>query len=231
MKNNETDIDIYLVATLCVIGTSIALACNLVYFFWYKIDLLGYTLIFSLAGVFYPLTFAVVDLIAYLKKGFFPIFIAVIMRLGDGIFSNIPMLTGVAKEHSYIPHDSLSKLPDAVITLSPNLSSLWCNGVLASTVTVIIKIIIFRKVLKHLNNAPIAIIIATSITILVHNMLLDYSMLKNYDNHWNIIIGNYIMNVFMVCIYAGLVAVVIRIRSKISSSSLQVENIGTSKNS
>ncbi|MGQ4002833.1 hypothetical protein QIW49_06305 [Francisellaceae bacterium CB300] len=216
MKNSKIEIDIYLIAMLCVIGMAVALACNLVYFFWYKIDLFGYTLIFSLAGFFYPLTFAVVDLIAYLKKGFFPIFIAVIMRLGDGIFSNIPMLTGIAKEHSYIPHDSLSRLPDAVITLAPNLSSLWCNGVLASTATVIIEIIIFRKLLKHLNNAPIAIIVATSITILVHNMLLDYSMLKTYDNHWNIIIGNYFMNVLMVCIYASLVAVIIKVRKKIN---------------
>ena len=220
MKNEKSDIDIYLIATLCVIGMAVALACNLVYFFWYKIDVLGYTLIFSLAGFFYPLTFAVVDLIAYLKKGFFPIFIAIVMRLGDGLFSNIPMLTDVAKNHAYIPHDSLNKLPDAVITLAPNLASLWYTGVLASTVTVIIEIIIFRKILKHLNNAPIAIVIATSITILMHNMLLDYSMLKNYENHWSIIIGNYFMNMLMVCIYACLVAVVIKVRSKVNTSSL-----------
>jgi len=221
MKNEKSDIDIYLIATLCVIGMAVALACNLVYFFWYKIDVLGYTLIFSLAGFFYPLTFVVVDLIAYIKKGFFPIFIAIIMRLGDGLFSNIPMLTGVAKNHAYIPHDSLTKLPNAVVTLAPNLSSLWCTGVLVSTVTVVVDIIIFRKMLKHLNNAPIAIIIATSITILMHNMLLDYSMLKNYENHWNIIIGNYLMNILMVCVYACLVALVIRVRSKVNTSSLQ----------
>ena len=141
--------------------------------------------------------------------------VAIMMRLGDGIFSNIPMLTGLAKERSYIPHDSLSKLPDAVITLAPNLSSLWYTGVLVSTATIVIEIIIFRKILKHLNNAPIAIIIATSTTILMHNMLLDYSMLKNYENHWNIIIGNYVMNILMVCIYACLVAMVINIRKRI----------------
>jgi hypothetical protein len=215
MKNNKSDIDIYLITTLCIIGMSVSLACNLVYFFWYKVDVFSYTLIFSLAGFFYPLTFVVIDLIAYLRKGFLAIFVAIMMRLGDGIFSNIPMLTGLAKERSYIPHDSLSKLPDAVITLAPNLSSLWYTGVLVSTVTVVIEIIVFRKILKHLNNAPIAIIIATSITILMHNMLLDYSMLKNYENHWNIIIGNYVMNILMVCIYACLVAMVINIRKRI----------------
>ena len=97
MKNNKSDIDVYLITTLCIVSMSVSLVCNLVYFFWYKVDIFGYTLICSLAGFFYPLTFVVIDLIAYLRKGFLAIFVAIMMRLCDGIFSNIPILTGLAK--------------------------------------------------------------------------------------------------------------------------------------
>lgn len=209
---NRSELDIYIISTVCMIGVAVSLACNLVYFFWYKIDIFGYTFIFSLAGFFYPITFAVVDLIAYLKKGFFPLFIAVIMRLADGLFSNIPSLSEAFQNYAYMPPDSLKNLSDSVITLAPSLSKLWYHGVIASTITVITEILIFRKILKVFNNAPLAIIVATSLTIFVHNMLLDYTMLKSFDNHWNIIFGNYFLNVLMVSFYALIVAVIIKIR-------------------
>ncbi|AJI57701.1 putative membrane protein [Francisella philomiragia] len=212
--NKKSELDIYIISTVCIVGIAVSLACNLVYFFWYKIDVFGYTFIFSLAGFFYPITFAVVDLIAYLKKGFFPIFIAIVMRLADGLFSNIPSLSETFQNHAYMPPDSLKHLSNSVTALAPNLSSLWYHGVIVSTITVVTEILIFKKILKIFNNAPLAIIMATSLTIFVHNMLLDYSMLKSFDNHWNIIFGNYILNILMVSLYALIVAVILKVRKQ-----------------
>jgi len=181
---------------------AVSLACNLLYFSWFEISIFDVKLMFALSALFYPLKFALLDLINRITTYKFAIKVAIIITLADAIFSTIPLLSQAFPSYKYMPQDSLINLSDAVHLLGPQIFGLFYHGLIASFTTLMLEIYLFNIIIKKINNLPIAIIISTLLTLFVHNLVLDYSMLRNYADHWNIIIGNYAINSFVVIVYA-----------------------------
>lgn len=194
--------ELFIIVFSISILISVSVACNLLYFFWFQKTLLGYNLIFSLAAFFYPLKFALLDLINKLTTYRFAIIVAIIITITDGIFSSIPMLSHVFPNYRYVAEDSLSNISNAVYILSPHIFKLYYSGILSSLITLFFELYLFNQIIKRIKNLPISIIISTALTLLAHNLILDYSVLREYANCWNIIIGNYIVNLIVVTGYA-----------------------------
>jgi len=199
-KYNNDEVLTLIIAVATLIAVS--LSCDLLYFFWFKVYIFDVKFIFALSALFYPLKFALIDLINRITTYKVAIKVAVIITLADGIFSIIPLLTHMFPSHQYIPKDSLIQLSDAVHILTPHIFDLFYHGIFASFITLMLEIYLFNIIIKKVNNLPIAIIISTMLTLLAHNLVLDYSMLKDYKDCWNIIMGNYTVNSFVVVVYA-----------------------------
>ena len=189
---------LYLLIFGVIIATAASLSSDLSYFTFYKLDIYKFSLVFAGSAITYPLIFAVTDMIASQVSKKLAIFIGLAIIIADGIFSNIPMLFHHLDSIAYTPDIALSKYSNDVLSFAPKLSELWYVGFMASIVTVIAEISIFTFIIRRINNTAISIIVSTALTLLAHNTILDWHMIKDV----NIIAGNYLLNMLVVTIYA-----------------------------
>lgn len=198
-----------LIITGTIFATGTSLASDLTYFNIYKINIFGSIFIFSTSAITWPLAFAVFDLIAAKMNKYIAIYISIMICIINGYFSSIPMLPHILTEYNYCPEPSLEPYINHMYNLAPKLFELWWFGIIASIITSIAEILLFSLLIKNFfKSIAISIISSTAITLAFHNLILDWHMVGN----WRFIIGNYIVNVTVVTIYAFIVSYIIKKR-------------------
>lgn len=198
------------------IGLSISLACDLIYFVYYHGSFAGINYTFAASGMLYPLVFATCDLAAFITNKTVGVVTGIVFVVADGVFSfSIYFAAKIAVGYSASP--DLEPITNAISTIAPRLIDLWLYGCVAQIITIIFEIVVFASIIKRFNHFALAVIISTALTLFIHNIVLDYMMLKDYTDHWKIILGNYSMNIIMVSIYATIIAVAVKKMSKSKS--------------
>lgn len=219
MNNRE----ILVIILISSISLSLSLTSNLLYFSGHIIKFDTFSLVFTSAALTYPITFALSDFFAYLTNRKTGIMVGIIFIIADGIFCSALQLNYLIAQNNFYSLDSnFEILSNAMLLISSPIFKLWYFGILASIVTVTIEVLIFSRVMKKINNYILSVVLSTAVTLALHNSILDYNMLKSYDGFWHLIIGNYIVNMLTVSLYAIITHVSIKI---ISNSKNKTKNI------
>lgn len=196
-----------LIITGVIFATGTSLTSNLTYFNIYKVDLFGFDFIFSTSAITWPLAFAVLDMIAAKMNKYTAIYISIMISIVDGYFSTVPMLPHIFIEHNYCPGANMNPYINYMYNLAPKIFELWWFGMIATIITSIAEILLFSFLIKNLfKSVALSIIVSTAITLAFHNIILDFIMVGNM----RFILGNYIINVIVVTIYALIVSYIIK---------------------
>ena len=151
--------------------------------------------------------YAISDLIVLLSNRTLGSAIAIFGIMCDGFFS------GVISKISTLSIPVTMSTPELLNTNSVNafgsrMWSLFYHGAAAATIAAIIEILLFVFIFKKSRNFIISTVTSVAITLIFHNIINDYQMLKHEPDVWRIIIDNWIMNVIIIFIYACIISAI-----------------------
>lgn len=197
--------EFYVILTLLLYMT-LKLACDPLFFRTIEITIFGHSFMSMASSTIFSSTYALSDMIAFMKGRYIAIMVIIAATLCDGIFSYLIYFAGQMKIPNFTAHD-VGDLNNtlAINHIAEQLPKLWHNGIIASLVTAIIEVIIFTTLLKKIKNFAISTICSVSIVLITHNILLDHQMLKSFDDQWEKIFTGFFLNMILVIIYALLV--------------------------
>ncbi|MCC2625258.1 MAG: hypothetical protein K0R14_1131 [Burkholderiales bacterium] len=157
------------------------------------------------AAFVYPGIYVLSDLIVVLSSRRFGILIAFFGIICDGIFSfTVSHISGLPLPSTMSKTELLSTT--SVNTLGLQMWPLYYQGVIAATIAAIAEILIFSTIFKRLDNFVIATVTSVVITLVFHNLINDYQMLKNEPDVWRLIINNWMVNITILFVYAVIIA-------------------------
>lgn len=153
----------------------------------------------------YPGIYVLSDLIVVLSNRRFGILIAIFGIICDGIFSfAVSHISGLPLPSTMSKTELLSTT--SVNTLGLQMWPLYYQGLIAATIAAIAEILIFSTIFKRLDNFVIATVTSVMITLVFHNVINDYQMLKHEPDVWRLIINNWMVNITILFIYAVIIA-------------------------
>lgn len=189
------------------------LICNPMFFRVTDIDVFGYVFRFSAAALVYPLIYILSDLMVYFESKTKAIIVVIVGVLCDGFFSYAMFMSHLLPQSYGITGNELLH-SRAVDVISPLLPQLWYHGIIATLIAGVAEILLFSYLFKRVKLFGVSTIISVAIVIAIHNVILDYAILKDYpDVIWRIT-SNYLLNIFVVIIYTLLISLVIIFRTK-----------------
>jgi hypothetical protein len=153
----------------------------------------------------YPGIYVLSDLIVVLSSRRFGILIAIFGIICDGIFSfTVSHISGLPLPSMMSKTELLSTT--SVNTLGLQMWPLYYQGLIAATIAAIAEILIFSTIFKRLDNFVIATVASVVITLVFHNVINDYQMLKHEPDVWRLIINNWMVNITILFVYAVIIA-------------------------
>lgn len=201
---------VYVLLVLSMLYVAFKLTCNPMFFRQtiIKLPLLSWDLKIVCSAFVFPAIYVMSDVITALSNRKLAITIIIIGAVCDGIFSfAVDSITSLR-----IPNNisGLQALNTQYINhLGPQVWSLYYHGVIASVVTAIVEVFIFSFVLKKSKNFFIATITGVIITLLIHNTITDYPLLRLDPDAWKIIFNGIFVNVSIMVIYASIVSTIL----------------------
>ena len=197
------------IISLAMLYISCKLICNPLFFRQIDISVIFFSepKKITCSALIYPLIYAISDLIVLLSNRFLGSLIAVFGVICDGIFS------GVISRISTLPipvtmSNSGLLNTNAVNAIGLRMWPLFYHGAVAATIAAVAEILLFVLVFKKSKNFIVSTVASVAITLIFHNIINDYQMLKHEPDVWRIIIDNWVMNVTIVFIYACIISAI-----------------------
>ena len=209
---------IYLLLLISMLYITLKLTCNTLFFrqtlFTVPFTHLDIRIVSS--AFVYPSIYVVSDALVALSNRRIAIIVAIIGIVCDGLFSfstffvtnlAMPVITGAQQANTFY-----------INQLGPHVWELYYHGLAAATTAAIAEIVIFSFILKRSGNFFISTISSVIITLLAHNTVTDYPMLKSDPDAWKIIFNGLGMNISIMAIYAAIISVLLFIMKKWKTS-------------
>ncbi|TNF65469.1 MAG: hypothetical protein EP298_12160 [Gammaproteobacteria bacterium] len=176
-----------------------------------------YSMLISFSAFIFPLVYVLSDLIVFLKGRLIAIYVVLIGTFCDGFFSYSVYASSFFSQPTF-PAEQVQQASRsyAVDTLSSGFPPLWYHGLIASIITAIVEVIIFSFFLKKLKRFSSATIISISITLISHNLFLDYPMVKAGYMTWSRVINNLIFEISIIIVYAIIIDIFILFTTRTS---------------
>jgi len=192
---------------LCMFYITCCVVCNPLFFRYLELPILK----ISSAAFIYPLVYVLIDTISAMTNRGTAIFVIIVGRICDGVFSYLLFFFA----NQQIPLDMSSAAiqnTNAVNVLGNLVWPLWYHGVIASTVTAIVELMLFMFIFKKLKNFFLSTIISITVTLVTHNLINDYGVLKNDPHVWHVIVGNLSVNLSIMVLYTAVIALMMKMK-------------------
>jgi len=203
----QVNINAYVLLFAAMLYITCKLVCNPLFFRQIDISLLFFSGPIKLTGsaFFYPAIYILSDLITALSNRRVAIVIAMFGIFCDGFFSFC------VSHVSYLVIPSVMSATELLNTNSVDLIGkpmwqLYYQGVMAATFAAVFEILMFSLLFKRIKNFIVATVLSVVMTLVIHNLINDYQMLKHEPDVWKIIIDNWIVNVTILFVYAVIIS-------------------------
>lgn len=188
------------------------LACNPMFFRQaeFTVPLIQYHMKITCAAFIFPAIYVISDAIIALTNRKIGGLIIIFGIICDGIFSY-----GISY-FAKLEIPAIMSKTELLNTTSINIIAvqmwpLFYHGVIASAAAAIGEALIFSFIYKKLNNFFISTIASIIITLVIHNLITDYPILRDEPDAWHIIINNLLMNTSFMMVYTLIIVIFMRI--------------------
>lgn len=219
MKNEaQKDSKVYLLLVMAMLYVTFKLTCNTLFFRQtiVHISIINMEMRIVCSAFVYPAIYVISDGIVALSSRKLAIITIIVGVLCDGFFSW--STNAVTKlDLPSMSHDQLLNSL-AINQVGPHVWKLYYHGVIAAITAAIAEVIIFSLIFRKLKNFFISTIVSVIITLLVHNTITDYPMLRSDPDAWKIIFNGISMNITIMTLYAAIVSIFLYLMKKFYSS-------------
>lgn len=195
---------------LAMLFVGIKLTCNPLFFrqVEFTVPFVSGLIKVNSSAFLYAATYVLCDAMVAMSNRKTTLIIILCGVICDGIFSYlVSNFSTWAIPHNMSAHELANTL--AINQIGPQMWQLFYRGALASFLSTSIEVLIFAFLFTKSNNFFISTIFGVSITLLTHNLVTDYPMLKKEPDVWEIIFHNLSINICIVIIYASIVSSII----------------------
>jgi uncharacterized PurR-regulated membrane protein YhhQ (DUF165 family) len=164
----------------------------------------------------YGLVFILVDLIFFYCGRRIAIIVLFAGILLDGLYSCAIHSVGFFPiPYSTISHATLPNVL-AIHQLASPIWSLWAYGIIASSVTYLLELLVFGWLIKSVFNSNffLSSIVSVTLTMTVHNYILYSEMFKSRAEFWNIYLSNLTVDISIVLFYSTAVTIFVMLHKK-----------------
>lgn len=205
-SDNES-INMFTIIILVMLYISSRITCNILFYrpIEFHIPFIGYQIKVISSVFLYPLLYVLCDILSVLldKK-----LIATVVLMGtfcDGLYSFLTFLM------SNLPVPHITKPGELNFINATNLISskmwvLYYKSVFASIITTFAEVVLFTFILKKIKNINFSIILSVTTVIVVHNLILNYPMLKHYGDAAHMIICGATIEILFLIFYTYIVS-------------------------
>jgi hypothetical protein len=202
----------YLVIILAMTYITFKLTCNPIFFrqIEFFIPFTQYQLKLVGSALIYPGIYVLSDALLALSNRKTTILIIIIGILCDGLFSwTITHISQLDIPTVMSPNELTNTL--AVNTIGSQMWTLYYHGVFAALAAAIAEILIFAALLKKWRNFFVSTTVSVVITLVAHNLINDYAMLKSEPDALQLIFHNLATNISIMIIYAAIVNLIMSV--------------------
>lgn len=204
-KNNDAT-QFMIILMVAMLYVACKLVCNPLFFRQIELSIifLAHPLKLTGSALIYPLIYILSDLIVALTNKKTAVIIALFGIFCDGIFS---FTTSYISASAIPPVMSPTELANAtaVNIFGINMWAFYYHGVIAAIVAAIAEILIFATLFKRMKNFLVSTLTSVIVTLVVHNLINDYQMLKHEPDVWSLIINNWLVNITVIFVYTLIV--------------------------
>lgn len=177
---SEVNIHAYIVLFAAMLYVTCKLVCNSLFFRQVDISILFFPnpIKLTCSAFLYPIIYILSDLIIALSNKRFAIILALFGIFCDGFFSFC------VSHISYLAISSVMSATELINTNAVDLVGrpmwqLYYQGLIAATFAAIFEILMFSILFKKYKNFIVSTVISVIITLIIHNLINDYHMLKH----------------------------------------------------
>ena len=198
----------YLLVALSMLYITFKITCNPLFFRQVTLYIPFTILKFKLnaSSFIYPAIYVISDAIVAITGRKMAIAIILMGVLCDGIFSLTINKVSMLNIPSIMSSTELLNTTSINI-IGSKMNALFINGCIAAIFAAIVEVVLFSILFRKLNNFFVSTVLSVVITLVIHNLLNDYSMLKNEPDVWEIIINNWIINISIMTLYALFISI------------------------
>lgn len=215
MKNDTNDENkLYLLLTMAMLYVAFKLTCNTLFFRQTNIHLPLFNMELRVvcSAFVYPAIYVISDGIVALSSRKLAIATIIVGTICDGFFSWATSSITSLNLPSMSNDQLLNSL--AINQIGPQVWKLYYHGLIAAITAAIAEVIIFSIIFKKIKNFFVSTIISVVITLLAHNTITDYPMLRSDPNAWRIIFNGLSINIAIMALYAALVTILLYVIKK-----------------
>lgn len=204
-----------LLLLLSMMYATLKITCNPLFFRQIEFNLyfIDYTLKLTGSALVYSFIYVISDLITLLSNRRFAIFIILFGITCDGLFSYIFHHLSTVDIPSVMSATELLKT-NSFNVLGADIWKLFSHGLIAATVASIGEVLLFALIYQKVNNFFISTTLSVIITLLCHNLITDYPMLKHEPDAWNLIAHNLLINISIMIIYASIISLFLKLEKR-----------------
>ena len=216
--NLKKDIPILLLLFLSMLYITLKVVCNPLFFrqVEFYLEFIKYPIKLTCSAFVYSLIYVVIDMIVVISNKKYAIFIILFGTICDGLFSGVHYFVSTIDVPIIMSNTELIKTA-TINTLGSNMWSLFSHGLIASMVAAIAELLIFAYLYKKVNSFFISTVTSVIVTLVTHNVITDYPMLKHEPDFWLLIMHNLVINISIMIIYATIVSGFLMIRVRLLS--------------
>lgn len=209
--SSDRGLDI-VVVVLVMLYISLRITCNILFFrpIDFHIPIMGYQIKVISSVFLYPLLYVICDLLSVISSKKLIIVIILTGTFCDGLYSFLTYIISTCSLPHLTKPNELNFI-NAANLIAPRMWVLYYKSVLASIITTFAEVILFTFILKKIRNINFSIIISVATVIIVHNLILNYPMLKRYGNASNMIISGATIEIIFLIFYTYVVSFIKKI--------------------
>lgn len=215
MKNeSQKDNKTYLLLSMSMLYVAFKLTCNTLFFrqTMIHIPIINMDLRVVCSAFVYPAIYVISDGIVALSSRKLAIVTIIVGTTCDGLFSwatnSVTTLSLPNMSHDQL----LNSL--AINQIGPQVWKLYYHGLVAAITAAIAEVIIFSFIFQKIKNFFISTIISVVITLLAHNTITDYPMLRSDPDAWRVIFNGLSINITIMALYAAVVSIFLYLLKK-----------------
>lgn len=209
IKATSNENSLYILLSMSMLYVAFKLTCNTIFFrqILFHVPLTNVVLRLVSSSFIYPAIYVISDAIVAISNRKLAIIIILLGIFCDGLFSFLTFYMTTLQlptmeinqqiNSSYINH------------LGSQVWSLYCHGLLATIFASIAEVIMFNLIFKKSSSFFISTLISVIITLVAHNTITNYPMLKGDPEAWRIIFNGLSINISIMTIYAIVVSIIL----------------------
>jgi len=212
----KKDTPLLLLLFLSMLYITLKVICNPLFFrqVEFYLEFIDYHAKLTCSAFIYSLIYVLSDMIVVISNKRFAIFIIIFGVLCDGLFTGIVHFVSTIDVPSVMSNTELIKTA-AVNTLGSDMWRFFSHGLFASVAAAIAELLIFAYLYKKINSFFVSTVTSVVITLVTHNVILDYPMLKHEPDFWLLIMHNLAVNISIMIMYAAIVSIFLTIRVRL----------------